>query len=140
MTMEWTESDTEIVTPNFLRSELACQCGCQVPERLRPRLVLLAVQLEKIRAELKAPLLISSGYRCPARNHAVNGAPASRHMLGEAADLIVPKTEGPEIASSIMRLIGEGTILAGGVGTYADIGRRSICHYDFRGKTVRWGP
>lgn len=137
---EWTEIDKRPVTAHFLRSELACSCGCAVPERHRGSLETLASQLERIRAELGAPLLITSGYRCPDRNHAVGGAPLSQHMLGKAADLLVPRMEGTALASVIMALMGRGEILLGGVGTYADIGRSSICHYDIRGKGARWGP
>jgi len=35
-------------------------------------------------------VVITSGYRSPALNHAIGGSPTSHHMQGRAADLIVP--------------------------------------------------
>lgn len=46
--------------------------------------------LEEVRSLLGAPILITSGYRCPALNAAINGAPNSAHMAGRAADFICP--------------------------------------------------
>lgn len=45
--------------------------------------------LDPLRAAYGMPIKISSGYRCPALNKAVNGSPTSVHMLGHAADLQV---------------------------------------------------
>lgn len=45
--------------------------------------------LDPLRAAYGMPIKISSGYRCPALNKAVNGAATSVHMLGYAADLQV---------------------------------------------------
>jgi len=42
--------------------------------------------LEPVRTHFGVPIIISSGYRCPALNNAVGGAPSSQHMKGEAAD------------------------------------------------------
>ena len=49
-----------------------------------------AALLEEVRALLGVPILVSSGYRCPALNKAVGGAKASAHMLGLAADFTAP--------------------------------------------------
>lgn len=49
-----------------------------------------ALLLEQVRTLLGAPVIISSGYRCPALNSAIGGAPRSAHMLGLAADFIAP--------------------------------------------------
>jgi uncharacterized protein YcbK (DUF882 family) len=43
--------------------------------------------LERIRALSGAPLVVVSGYRCPAHNEAVGGAVHSQHLLGTAADI-----------------------------------------------------
>ena len=42
--------------------------------------------LEPLRAAYGMPIKISSGYRCPALNKAVQGAATSVHMIGYAAD------------------------------------------------------
>lgn len=53
-------------------------------------LQILIAGLEQVRALLKAPMIISSGYRCPALNKAVGGAKDSDHMKGLAADFTAP--------------------------------------------------
>ena len=45
--------------------------------------------LDPLRAAYGMPIWISSGYRCPALNKAVNGAATSVHMIGYAADMQV---------------------------------------------------
>ena len=48
--------------------------------------------LEPLREYFNTPIIISSGYRCPALNNHPNvrGATNSQHMKGEAADLHLP--------------------------------------------------
>ena len=43
--------------------------------------------LEHIRGAIGWPLRIVSGYRSPEHNRSVGGAPNSRHLVGDAADL-----------------------------------------------------
>lgn len=45
--------------------------------------------LDPMRAAYGMPIKVSSGYRCPALNKAVNGAATSVHQIGYAADLQV---------------------------------------------------
>ena len=47
--------------------------------------------LEPLRQHFGIPVVISSGYRCPALNKAVGGVPNSQHLTGEAADIVLPK-------------------------------------------------
>ena len=47
--------------------------------------------LEPLRQHFGIPVVISSGYRCPALNKAVGGVPNSQHLTGEAADIVMPK-------------------------------------------------
>jgi zinc D-Ala-D-Ala carboxypeptidase len=56
------------------------------PPDLLPNLQLLAQGLDAVVDLLGHRLEISSGYRCPALNERVGGAPASQHVLGLAAD------------------------------------------------------
>lgn len=42
--------------------------------------------LEPLRKHIGRPIIISSGYRCPALNMLVGGVKNSQHMVGEAAD------------------------------------------------------
>ena len=48
---------------------------------------LCANVLEPLRAYMKKPLQVNSGFRCPDLNEAVGGAGNSQHMKGEAADI-----------------------------------------------------
>lgn len=43
--------------------------------------------LDPLRSKWGAPIIVSSGYRCPALNKAVGGATSSQHMKGMAADI-----------------------------------------------------
>ena len=46
--------------------------------------------LEPLRVHAGQPIIISSGYRSPALNQALRGAPRSQHLTGEAADIRLP--------------------------------------------------
>ncbi len=43
--------------------------------------------LDPLRKAYGRPIHVNSGYRCPALNRAVGGAPRSQHMRGQAADI-----------------------------------------------------
>ena len=49
--------------------------------------------LEPLREQVKEPVIISSGYRCPALNKAVGGKNTSQHMKGEACDISMEDKE-----------------------------------------------
>ena len=79
----------------FERSSTADRLGIanRVPAALLPNLqTLCEVVLEPLRVYAGKPIVISSGYRCPALNRAVGGASQSQHLRGEAADLHLPST------------------------------------------------
>ena len=57
---------------------------------LVPRLVRTAEMLERIRATLGVPVIVTSGYRAPAVNRAVGGVTSSDHIQGHAADIVAP--------------------------------------------------
>lgn len=44
--------------------------------------------LDPIRRAYGKPILVTSGYRCPALNAAVGGSKTSQHLAGRAADLV----------------------------------------------------
>lgn len=70
------------LSAHFSTREFRCHhCGAV---KIAPTLV---ARLELLRAEVGRPLTVVSGYRCPVHNKAVGGAPASKHLLGQAADL-----------------------------------------------------
>ena len=48
--------------------------------------------LEPLRAFAGQPIIIGSGFRCPALNKAVGEVKNSQHMTGEACDIRLPRT------------------------------------------------
>lgn len=90
----------------FLLSETAARQGIDntPDEAVVANLKRLAERLELVRAIFNSPVVISSGYRCPALNKAVGGVPNSAHMTGCAADFIVPGMGAPlQIAQRITK-------------------------------------
>ena len=47
--------------------------------------------LQPLRNALGCPIIISSGFRCAVLNKKVGGQPNSQHLMGQAADLVVPQ-------------------------------------------------
>lgn len=56
-------------------------------EEIKGHLEELMALLDKIREAWGSPIVITSGYRCPALNRAVGGSKTSSHMSGYAADM-----------------------------------------------------
>jgi len=61
----------------------------EMPEEYEPNLVALAVQAQALRDRLGLPVAVRNGYRSPAYNAAVSGAPNSAHLRGAAGDFEV---------------------------------------------------
>lgn len=73
------------------------------PDAVVANLRVLARGLDRVRRLLGHPLVINSGYRCPALNVAVGGAPRSQHTEGHACDLECPAFGTPdEVARAIV--------------------------------------
>ena len=74
-------------------------------ESVKKNLTLLVEKiLDPLREAWGAPIIVSSGYRCPKLNRAVGGATASQHMLGQAAD-IHTVSDKPEDNKKLFELI-----------------------------------
>jgi len=78
-----------LFSEHFTFSELACRCCGRV--YITPGLLYL---LEDIREQIRRPVVINSGYRCPSHNAAIGGKPLSQHPLGTAADINIPRDLG----------------------------------------------
>lgn len=76
----------------FTRSDTAARLGIDnTPDsRALSNLHFLAAKLEEVRAILQAPIIVTSGYRSPALNKAIDGSATSSHLEGLAADFHVP--------------------------------------------------
>ena len=55
--------------------------------------VLVEQLLDPIRRRYGAPIIVTSGYRCPALNTAVGGVANSHHIVGCAADIVGTETQ-----------------------------------------------
>ena len=89
----------------LIRSDTARECDIDntPPPELLPNLRRLARGLDEVRRRLGHPLEISSGYRCPALNVAVGGAPSSQHTQGLAADFTCPGFGSPLAVARAIR-------------------------------------
>lgn len=61
--------------------------------------------LQPIRDKIKKPMIITSGYRCPALNKAVNGVSNSQHLKGQAVDFHI---NGMSIKDTIEFIVKTG--------------------------------
>lgn len=100
------------------------------PPELVPRLVRTAEMLERIRATLGFPVIVTSGYRSPAVNRAVGGVATSDHTQGHAADFVAPGFGPPaQIARSLAPLVD---LLGIGQLIFEHIGGKAWVHVSTR--------
>lgn len=105
----------------FTRSGKAAELGLDntPPPELLPRLILTAELLERIRATLGVPVIVTSGYRSPKVNLAVGSSSGSDHPHGHAADIVAPAFGTPyEVARTLAPLVstlGIGQIILEGI-------------------------
>ncbi|SHK23417.1 Peptidase M15 [Clostridium cavendishii DSM 21758] len=114
-------------TTHFKSSEFKCtHCGKLPPGGISQDLM---NKLETLRTRLgNHPIIITSGYRCPAHNAAVNGASNSQHLYGTAADIQVSGVPASTVYSVANEIFANG-----GVGKYSN-----FTHVDVRGYHARW--
>jgi hypothetical protein len=78
----------------FTLSQTASRLGIDnsPSEEVIKNLIRTAQGMEEVRSLLmNQGIIISSGYRCPALNKAINGSRTSQHMTGEACDFTCPR-------------------------------------------------
>lgn len=95
--------DEMTVSQEAVRSGLRNKPDATQIEALR---ALCAHVLEPLRARVKRPIVVSSGYRSKSVNARIGGSTSSQHCKGEAADIIVPGMETADVVELIraMRL------------------------------------
>ena len=120
------------ITENFTLGEFN-KHNFPLTDSVKANLITLAKNLQVLRDEVKRPIEITSGYRTASYNARIGGAKASRHILGDAADIKVAGMTPRQVAETIERLISEGKMLEGGIGIY-----KTWVHYDTRGNKARW--
>lgn len=91
--------------------------------------------LEPLRKQLGRPLGINSGFRSPAYNIQIGGAPKSQHCQGIAADIAI----GEDAACLVAAALASKIPAVGGIGIYPG---RGFIHVDIRpkngGKATWW--
>ena len=114
------------LTQHFTLAELTASTTAQrlrldntPPPELVPRLVRTAEMLERIRATLGVPIIVTSGYRGRQVNAAVGSVTSSDHTQGHAADIVAPRYGTPtQIARTLAPLVsvlGIGQLILEGV-------------------------
>lgn len=114
------------LTKHFTLAELTNSSAAQrlglsntAPPEIVPRLLRTAEMLERIRATLGVPVIVTSGYRAPAVNRAVGGVTSSDHMQGHAADIVAPgygtATQIARTLAPLVSVLGIGQIILEGV-------------------------
>ncbi len=113
------------LSDNFVSLEFDCKgAGCCKETKINPQLV---QYLQAIRNHFGKSIVITSGYRCSKHNIAVGGASNSRHLYGDAADIIVNGVAPLEVAK-FAESIG-----VKGIGLYS-----TFTHIDTREKKSFW--
>lgn len=118
------------LTPNFHAAEFACRDGSEHPIDCA-----LLAMLQAARSHFDRPVTITSGYRSPAYNARIGGAPNSLHVAGRAADFAIPGIPIRNVHAWLDHAFpdaGLGLYVRGGA-----IGWGWI-HIDSRGHRARW--
>lgn len=126
MAITYKRGSMEALTVHFAKHEFDCKCGCATTKH-DPA---LSAGLEKIRTEIGAPMVINSGYRCPAHNRRVGGSSASKHTTGTAVDVRCDAVN-PVLLGIVARKYFKG------VGIYW-YGNTAFIHVDTRAIKATW--
>ena len=114
------------LSKNFSRDEFRCKCAeC---EQVGPPMELVEI-LQDVRDHFGRAVAVHSGHRCAAYNKRVGGAPRSKHLTGDAADITVAGHTPDQV---------QDYLLAKYPGRYG-IGRyNTFTHVDVRPGPARW--
>lgn len=104
------------------------------------KLLELRLTLEKANYDGEA-FRCNHGYRHPSLNEAVGGAPRSRHIAGDALDLVIEDINQDGSANAADKAIVLNLCERQLIGNRGGIGRypgTQVVHIDLRGKRARW--
>ena len=121
------------LTKNFSLSEFESKDGADMPNAVLENIKEVASNLQALRDYIGEPIKVNSGYRSPKHNKSIGGVKNSRHIKGQAADICVLGMRSRDVVKAIKKLISEGKMKEGGIGTY-----ETFVHYDIRGTKARW--
>ncbi len=103
----------------FKREEWRCQCGGKFCNGFPAEPAEETVRMcDEIRRRAGVPITISSGLRCPTHNAEVGGVSNSRHMTGQAADMVCSLAPA-ELYRLAVEVAGEQIPGRGGIGLYS---------------------
>ena len=126
---------------NFSDTEGRCQCGCggAVGDEIMLRLQAFIRTLALV-ADPPIKCRVNSGFRCAKHNAAVGGAADSRHLHGDAVDVVFFRADGSQIDNADVAVMARKSGLFTGIGymQYAKQGK-NLVHLDCRpGALVIW--
>ena len=113
------------ISRHFSSEEFACKCGCGF-DKISMELVQV---LEELREIYRQPITINSGCRCEDHNRKVGGEKGSKHILGEAADIVVRGSSPAKVNQYLDRKYPDKY----GIGLY-----KTWVHLDVRKEKARW--
>lgn len=118
--------------------------GSEIYWMVDKKLLFKLLELQNVLAKKgfnQSGFTIVNGYRHPAYNEYVGGAPLSRHLKGQALDLLIGDINNDGVAnqkdkSIVLDFLEKDVIKSfGGIGRYP--GSMSV-HFDVRGYRARW--
>ena len=115
------------LSKNLSRSEFACKCGRCGFDTADVELVGM---VQDVRDHFGTTVIITSACRCPKYNKAVGGGDKSQHLLGRAADIVVPGVSPAEVHRYLFDKYPDQY----GLGRYD-----TFTHVDSRRGPARWG-
>lgn len=102
------------------------------PVHLWPNIIPTLQVLQFLRSKIDKPIFMSSTYRSPAYNRAIDGASESMHTQFRAIDFTV-RDHTPRAVHSALLAARAADLFKGGLGLY-----KTFVHIDTRGKNADW--
>ena len=125
-----TKGNAVKLSANFKSTEFDCHGnGCCSQTLINETLI---EYLQKIRDHFNKSITITSSYRCTKHNRSVGGATASRHVKGDAADIVVNGVAPAEVAKYAE------SIGIKGIGLYETDADGHFVHIDTRDSKYFW--